>query len=94
MKTLLGTEKYKKSKSKILGVVLADKFFQLFVFAIFLIFSILFVLYYIKVDETLRVALKLIFFSILFFGVLFFVILSRKIKIDFPNIFSMDIFRN
>ena len=59
------SKRYKKSKIKMLGLVLGDKFFQLITLAAFGIFSVLFVLIYVKISNTLTIILEFILIVVL-----------------------------
>lgn len=76
-------KKYKKPKSKILGCIFADKFFNLVVFIFFVVFSIFFVLIFLKISSIAKIIL-LIFLLIIFSCAFLFVkFLFGKSKINF-----------
>lgn len=72
-------KKYKKPKSKVLGYVLGDKFFQLILLGIFAFFSIMFIFVYVKISPTLKYILQgvLVVIVLLSFALLF--IAKRKV---------------
>lgn len=70
-------KKYKKPKTKFLGGILADKFFNTFVFLFFVIFSLLFVLFLVKIPSNLKILLEVILLG-LFLLVGIFIFLARK----------------
>ncbi len=72
------SKKYKKSKAKILGYVFGDKFSQLAVLVFFSIFSILFILFYVKISHTLRLILEGVL-------ILVFVLISLAIYLLFKK---------
>ncbi len=71
-------KKYKRPKTKVLGYILADKFFQLIVMAFFAAFSVLFIFAYINISESLKLILEMILIFILAaIGVVIFLILKK-----------------
>jgi glycosyltransferase 2 family protein len=76
-------KRYKKPKTKMLGYVLGDKFFQLMLLAVFGIFSILFLLIYVTISDSLKLILEgvLILIFILIGLVIFFVLKKMKFNI-------------
>ncbi|MFZ5955586.1 MAG: lysylphosphatidylglycerol synthase transmembrane domain-containing protein [Nanoarchaeota archaeon] len=77
-------KKYKKSKTKILGVILADKLMNLFVYSLFLIFSILFVLTFLSISTKMKLILEICLISvIILIGIVtYFVHSNKKINLD------------
>ena len=65
------SKQYRKPKTKILGCIFADKFFNLFVFVSFVILSLLFVLIYMDIPQNTKIILEGILFFIFFLVVLF-----------------------
>lgn len=51
-------KRYKQPKTKMLAYAIGDKFFQLIVLAFFGIFSVLFVLFYVNISNTLQIILQ------------------------------------
>jgi hypothetical protein len=80
--------RYKKTRIKMLGYVLGDKFFQLIVLAFFGIFSLLFVLFFVKISPTLRGVLAgILAFVLLLAGFVIYIIL-KKLKYNLGAIFK------
>jgi glycosyltransferase 2 family protein len=79
-------KKFKRQKSKFLGVVFADKFFNMFVFGLFLIFSILFVLIYIKLPFVLKIIFEVLLLSIVLISVILIYFNFKKINFNFSGI--------
>jgi uncharacterized protein (TIRG00374 family) len=71
-------KKYKSSQTKFLGAILADKSFNVFVFGLFLIFSVLFVFVFMKIPLGLKFVLEIL--VILFFAIVLIVFLAYKSK--------------
>lgn len=76
------SKKYKKPKTKFLGCIFADKFFNLLVFILFVIISLLLVIVYFDIPRTTKFILEG-FLLLLFFGIsLFFYLFFRKHRLD------------
>jgi uncharacterized protein (TIRG00374 family) len=67
-------KRYKKSRTSMLAYVLADKFYQIMALVAFAVFSIFFVLIYVKISGTLKLVLE---------GILIFIILGSGLTIYF-----------
>ena len=90
IKAFFLNKRYKISKTKVFGIIGADKFFQLMVFSFFLLFSILFLLFFINIPKNLKFTLEIILFITLFlFGV--FIFLNIK-TINFNPGFFFKVF--
>ena len=83
------SEKYKKSKSKILGYVLGDSFFRLVTLFVFMIFSVLFVLVYVQISNTLKYILEGVFVFVLFISILLMFIILKKLNFNFGAFFKL-----
>lgn len=88
-------KRYKKSRTKMLAHVLADKFYQLIVLAVLTVFSILFLFVYTDISSTLKYILQAILvFVVLFSGIIIYLIL-RKMKFNLGKIFrKLHIFKS
>lgn len=77
-------QKFKKPKTKFLGAILADKFFNVFSFGFFLIFSTLFVLVFIQIPIILKFILEsiLIGFILSMFILGFLIWKEKKVNIN------------
>ncbi len=75
-------KKYKKSKTKVLGCILADKFFNLSVFVSFVILSLLFVIIYLNIPENTKLTLEIILFFIFLIVSFIVYFIWKKIKLD------------
>jgi len=78
------SKKYKKSKSKILGAIFADKSFNLLAFSGFLVFSVLFVLFFIQMPLWTKISLEIFLLCIFSIFILFFlfVFCDKKLKLN------------
>jgi|SRR3989344_2795499 len=76
------SKKYKKSKTKLLGCTLADKFFNISVFVVFVVLSILFLIIYLNIPENTKLILEILLLFI--FLSLFFIayLIWRKASLD------------
>jgi len=77
------SKKYKKPKNKILGVVLADKFFHLLTVSFLVILCIIFLLIYINIPGNLKLILEiiLIFILLILSLTIFFILKKANLKI-------------
>ncbi len=75
-------EKYKKPKSKILGSILADKFFNLAVFVFLVVVSLLLVIIYFNIPEITKFILEGILLLLFFVVSLFLYLFFRKHRLD------------
>jgi len=81
-------KKYKKPHTKILGYILGDKIFQLAILGFFTLFSIFFVLIYVKISSNLKLILELLLiFVVVSFVVILFLTL-RKVKFNLGLMFK------
>lgn len=67
-------KKYNKPKTKVLGYVIGDTFFRMFALFVFVIFSVLFVLVFVNISNSLTYVLE---------GILIFIILSSILSAFF-----------
>jgi len=74
------SKKYKKPRSISLGYVLGDRFFQLGVQIFFVIFSVLFVFFYVRISPDLRLLFQGALFFILFVLIVFIYLKFGKSK--------------
>ncbi|MBI2630406.1 flippase-like domain-containing protein [Candidatus Pacearchaeota archaeon] len=79
-------KEYKKPKSKILGIVFADKAVNMMVFSFFVILSILFVFIYFAIPSYLKVIFGIAIGVVCIFLFLFFIFISKNLKINFSRI--------
>jgi len=71
-------KRYKRSMTQMLAYVLADKFYQLIVLAVFTIFSVFFVFVYVDISNTLKYVLEgVLVFVVLFSGITIYLTLRR-----------------
>jgi len=82
LKSYFLSKKYKKSQTKFLERILIDKFFYFFVFGFFLVFSILFILFYINIPYNLKIILQITLFSIFLIFVIFFIVTFKKFQFN------------
>jgi len=75
------TKRYNQPRTKMLGYVLGDKFTQIGILVILGVFSVLFVLFYVKISLTLRLILELALIIIV--ALFFFVSYSLLKKLHF-----------
>jgi len=81
-------KKYNQPKNKFLSILVADKFFHLIVTAFFLVFSIFFVLVYVKISNNLKYLFEgVLIFVFVAFGVTTFLIL-KKLNFNFGAVFK------
>jgi len=75
-------KKYKKPHSKVLAYVLGDSFFKISVLFCLVIFSVFFVLIYVKIPGPLKITLEVILISVflIFSLILFFLFKQFRIK--------------
>lgn len=76
------SKEYKKSKTKIMGCTLADKFFNIFVFVIFIILSLLFFIIYLDISKNTKLILEISLFFIFLFLFLVAYLIWRKSSLD------------
>lgn len=90
------SKKYNKPKSNFLGVILADKFIHLSVFAFFLTFSFLFVFIFLNIGVRNKIILEVCLFFIigLFLLFLFFQKKKSRREILLKFIFKLSIIKN
>lgn len=73
------SQKYKKPRSKILGYVLGDSFFRIAALSIFILFSVFFVLVYVKISNTLTYILEgILIFVLVAAAILLYLILKKS----------------
>lgn len=78
-------KRYKQPKTKMLAYAIGDKFFQLIVLAFFGIFSVLFVLFYVNISNTLQIILQsvLTVTVVILIFVTYFIFKKHKTNIGF-----------
>lgn len=74
------SKKYNKPKIKLFGSIAADKFFNLAVFLLFVVFSIVFIFIYVEIAPSLKIILEIILASIIIFSLVIIFFLWKKIK--------------
>ncbi|MEM3091847.1 MAG: flippase-like domain-containing protein [Candidatus Pacearchaeota archaeon] len=79
-------EKYKKSKTKILGAVFADVFINSLVSLFFIIVSFIYLLKFLSLEPELESILQTVFFSLLLLVIIIFLINLKKNKMDIKKI--------
>jgi uncharacterized protein (TIRG00374 family) len=71
-------KRYKKSETEMLGYVMADKFYQLIVLAALAVFSVIFVLAYVQISNTLKYVLEgILIFVLAFAGIAVYLTLKK-----------------
>ena len=81
-------KKYKKPSNKVLGYVVGDTFFRMVALIVFVVFSVLFVLVYVKISANLRLILEaILIFVFLSVGISLFLIL-KKLKFNIGAVFK------
>jgi len=81
-------KRYNKPKSKVLGVVLADKLINFLTFLFFLFFSILFVLVFIEVSFSYKLIFEIILLSVFFLAVWILVLIFKRKRLDLEGFFK------
>jgi len=74
------SKKYNKPKTELFGSIVADKFFNLAVFLLFVVFSIVFIFIYVEISPSLKILLETILASIILSSLVVIFVLWRKIK--------------
>jgi len=74
------SKKYNKPKTELFGSIVADKFFNLAVFLLFVVFSIVFIFIYVEISPRLKILLETILASIILSSLVVIFVLWRKIK--------------
>lgn len=74
--------KHQKSKNKVLGILLGDKFFHLLMFSFLIVFSILFILIYINIPGSLKFISEIFLVSVLFGVSLTIFLILRKLNFN------------
>ncbi|MFH1326593.1 MAG: flippase-like domain-containing protein [archaeon] len=81
------SEKYKKSKTKVLGYILGDSFFRLATLFVFVFFSVLFVLVYVQISDTLKYVLEGILVFVILLAILFTFFMLKRLSFNFGAFF-------
>lgn len=91
-------KKYKKPQSKVLGYVLGDSFFRLVALLVFLVFSVLFVLFYVRISQTLTIIFESLLVAVVLGTVIFIYLLLKKshfkIGVLFKKLYHFPYFKN
>ena len=74
------SKKYNKPKTELFGSIVADKFFNLAVFLLFVVFSIVFIFIYVEISPRLKILLETILASIILSCLVVIFLLWKKIK--------------
>jgi len=74
------SKKYNKPKTELFGSIVADKFFNLAVFLLFVVFSIVFIFIYVEISPRLKILLETILASIILSSLVVIFLLWKKIK--------------
>lgn len=83
------SQEYRRPKTKVLGYILGDTFFRMASLAVFIVFSVLFVLFFVQIGHTLKLILEgILVFILVSFGVVIFLIL-KKLDFDFGSLFKI-----
>jgi uncharacterized protein (TIRG00374 family) len=85
-KAHLLSKKFKKSRVSTLGYVFGDKFSQLLVLVLFSVFSILFLLFYVKLSNTLKYVLEGILVLVLTLLIIAIYLILKKFKFNVGTI--------
>lgn len=80
-------QKYKKSHAKVLGYVMGDSFYRMVAFFCFIIFSVLFVLTYIKIGSVLTLILELILIFVIIISLTIVYLTLKKLKFNLGAFF-------
>jgi len=75
-------QKYKKSKSKFFGIIIADKFFNLLIFYFLVVFSLFFIIFFIKIPSSIKIMLEIFLFLIFIFTGFSFYLILKGVSID------------
>lgn len=87
-------KKYGKGKSKFLGVILADKFFNYAVYLVFVVLSLLFIFLFLDIGSNLKILFESLIVVIFVAGI-FAIFFSRKRGIGFvlDKVYQLGIFK-
>ncbi|MBI2044952.1 flippase-like domain-containing protein [Candidatus Pacearchaeota archaeon] len=79
-------KRYKKSQTTMLAYVISDKFYQLITLAVFSVFSILFILVYVNISNTLKYILEGALIFVLGFSGITFYLIARKLNFSWGGL--------
>ncbi len=81
-------KKYNKPKTKVLGAILADKFFNLIIQIFFTLLSLFFILFFVKTTDFVETIVEFSLFTLVFLIILTFILAYRRKSFELHLLFG------